>query len=144
MSAKRYLNRVMNLEQYIRAQEEDKQKALAEATNITQKLSQDVVQTSGRNSQEERVARYVQISMDIDDRKNELLYLQDEVRTIINSLEDNRYKAVLTLRYIVGRSWGYICETLSYSRSHVNLLHGEALKEFERSEIYETLKHRTL
>ena len=143
MSAKRYLNRVMNLEQYIRAQEEDKQKALAEATNITQKLSQDVVQTSGRNSQEERVARYVQISMDIDDRKNELLYLQDEVRTIINSLEDNRYKAVLTLRYIVGRSWGYICETLSYSRSHVNLLHGEALKEFERSEIYETLKHRT-
>lgn len=128
MKAKRYLQQLINLDMYIRAKDEDYQRTLARATQATQRLDAIRVQTSSDpHKKEDLSAKCTQISLDIDKATDALLDLQKEARRLIEQLEDNRYKAVLTLRYINGRSWLYIAEQMHYTYNHVHKIHGQAL-----------------
>ena len=132
MTAKQYLQQLINLDMYIKAKEEDYELVLARATQSTKRLKDVRVQTSrDLSKQEDLAAKCAQISMDIDRATKTLLELQEEARAKIELLDDNRYKAVLTLRYLSGRSWMYIAEKLHYSIRQVHNLHGEALLAFE-------------
>lgn len=113
---------------YIRAKEETYEITLARATQTTQRLKDIRVQTSGNlRRQEGLAAKLTETSLEIDRATECLVELQEEARRLIETLDDNRYKTVLTLRYINGRSWGYIAEQMHYSYNHVHKIHGQAL-----------------
>lgn len=50
---------------------------------------------------------------------------------LIDRLSDERYKALLTMRYISGDSWERICEVMHYEMRWVFILHGKALCEIQ-------------
>lgn len=141
MTAKEYLTQLLNLEMYIRTKQEDYEMALTRATQSTRRHQEVVVQTS-RNlaKQEDIAAKCAEISSEIDRATSVLLDLQREARELIESLEDNRFRAVLTERYILCKDWKTISENLNFSYWHVHKLHGYALVEIEKK--MDTLGHK--
>jgi RNA polymerase sigma factor (sigma-70 family) len=54
-----------------------------------------------------------------------------EIENAIRALTDERYRTVLSMRYLDGRSWGYIAEHMGYDLRWVYRLHGRALKKIK-------------
>lgn len=56
------------------------------------------------------------------------------VRNQISELEkvNNDYYVILLLRYILHKDWKFVCDSLNLSRTHANVVHGQALQEFDR------------
>lgn len=134
MSAKEYLRQLITLDAYIRARKEDYEMVLSMATQATQRLKDVQVLTSRRpGKQEDLMVKCVEVSIEIDKKTLLLLELQNEARGLIEGLKDDRYRTILTLRYLLGRSWGYIAEHMGYSIRQVHRLHGEALLAFSRN-----------
>lgn len=59
--------------------------------------------------------------------KDEAAEALREILTAIDSLEDERQKEVLTLRYITGLPFFKIFEQMHYEKTQVYVLHGRAL-----------------
>jgi DNA-directed RNA polymerase specialized sigma subunit len=55
-----------------------------------------------------------------------------EVMATIEKVEDERYRAILHDRYILGMRWEDIAECENYSFRHVTKLHGGALKKIDK------------
>lgn len=126
MTAKEYLRPLPHLNAAIEAKRESYEILLTRATKVNRELQDVCVQTSrDLYKQEDDMARLAQISADID----RMINLQDEARRLINSLDDNLYVALLTHRYINGRSWSYVAEAIGYSLQHTFRIHGRALYE---------------
>lgn len=134
MSAKEYLRQLIDLDTYLRARREDYEMVLSMATQSTQRFKDVQVLTSrSLGKQEDFMAKCVEISIEIDEKTETLLELQREARGLIEGLKDDRYRTILTLRYLLGRSWGYIAEHMGYSIRQVHRIHGEALVVFSRN-----------
>lgn len=52
-----------------------------------------------------------------------------EIENAIRTLSDERYKTVLSMRYLDGRTWEYIAEYMGYNPRWVRRLHGQALRK---------------
>lgn len=50
-----------------------------------------------------------------------------EILAAIDSLQDERQKEILTIRYILGESFQAICEKTHYEKTQVFVIHGRAL-----------------
>lgn len=58
--------------------------------------------------------------------------LMIEIKELIDTLSDNRYREILHLRYINLLTWEDIALTLNYNLSWIIKLHGRALQEVNR------------
>lgn len=106
--------------------------AFDEATNITQKLSETRVQTSKKlGGQENLMAKYTQLSMDLDRELKKLNTLLFEAEYLIESLNNKNHKKLLRLRYLKGDTWPEISEEMNYSLRQIYRLHHSALREIE-------------
>lgn len=61
---------------------------------------------------------------------DELINLRETAKKLIDTLKDGRYREVLTLRYLDGKSWEQVAVTMGYTYRGVTGLHGKALKAF--------------
>lgn len=52
--------------------------------------------------------------------------------SMIDRLSDERYKAVMVMRYVEGMDWERVCHALHYESRWVFVLHGKALEEIRR------------
>ena len=69
---------------------------------------------------------------DMIDREVDRLYaIKQEILAVILKMKDNRYRDVLTKRYIDNKTWEQIAVDMNYSFRRVIQLHGEALKAAE-------------
>lgn len=126
MTAKEWLRPLPHLNSAIDAKLESYEILFTRCTKVNKQLQEIRVQTSRDLSrQEEDMARMAQISAEIDEMRS----LQEEAREIINSLGDSLFIALLTHRYINGRSWNYVAEAIGYSLQHTFRIHGRALYE---------------
>lgn len=55
----------------------------------------------------------------------------DEIRGKIKMIDDDRFKELLTRRYLIGEKWEHICEKMDYSWKWVHKIHGKALENFK-------------
>lgn len=128
MTAKEFLRPLPHLNLAIEAKQESYEILFTRCTKVNKQLQGDRVQTSRELSrQEEDMARMAQISSEIDRMRE----LQEEARDVINSLDNNLYVAILTHRYLNGRSWHYVTEAIGYAFRQTFRFHGEALKALE-------------
>lgn len=134
MTAKEYLSQLPKLRCYIRALEESYEVQQVRATQRTQKLKEVQVQTSRKlDKQEDAALKMVEIGIQIETAIKACLDLEQEAIKLISELTDNRYKTLLHLRYIDGRTWSYITEAMDYKDERwPKRMHGHALLEFER------------
>ena len=61
--------------------------------------------------------------------------IKTEALRIINTLDKPLYRAMLTEHYIRGKPWELIADDFGYSKSHIEKMHGWALKELEGKEV---------
>jgi len=85
---------------------------------------------------EEYAARRDEILRNIAKAKQECIETLDEIAWNIEQVQSDSAKntenerTVLMLRYIEGLEWHEVAERMTYSRSHVDRLHGYALLHF--------------
>ena len=112
MTAKEYLRQLKTLDCLIKAKELEKERLMALAEKVSVSLSEKVQGGSGGGT--------------------ELVELVEEARGFINKLDNERYKAVLSMRYISDMTFEMIAETMHYSLGTIHNLHARGLKEFDK------------
>lgn len=77
----------------------------------------------------ERLCRYEQ---DLQKVKNDYIIVRKEIVENILKLSDRKMIEVLYRRYVQMHDWDDIAKNLSFSRMHVNRIHGDALEEISK------------
>ena len=102
------------------------------ATKATSRA--DALRTSGtpdRSKVETYVLEMVDVHDELKRATEKLMEKSRKAEKVINLLEDQRYRAVLQLRYLCGMKWEEMPEKLHYSPRWVHKMHREALNMLE-------------
>lgn len=93
-----------------------------------------VVQTSGNSSKTETAAvGLVDLETKLCAKEREYVALVQKAEALIGKLPQEKFRTVLTLRYIVGDSWKTIRDEMDYKdEKSVFRCHGYALKELQK------------
>ncbi len=124
---KQWLLRGWRLEGELKALEEAKKRALERAASVTVRLSEDKVQTSDYNRQEEAITRYIDYELLIDQQTDRLIEIRTEITKAIFALESGALRTLLLKRYLEFKPWGQIAEEMGYDCRWLLRLHGKAL-----------------
>ena len=133
MTAKEYLRQLKTLDNDINAKLLEKERIRALATKVTSNLSERV-QGSGSGGFENTVIKITELEIQINADIDKLVDLKAEATQIIDSLEDNKHKAILSMYYVSNLTFEQVAENTDISSRWVRKIHGKALKKFE--EIY--------
>lgn len=117
--------RNLQREIWVKLQEIEQLKSLAE--KITPSYSMAPNGTSGGNRIESAVEKIEKIEKEISEKISILSEEKNKIGNIISSVENPTYRAVLTQRYILGRTWDRIAVDMHYSRMQICRIHGYAL-----------------
>lgn len=127
MTAKEWLDRGRRIQMEIDALEQTKINLLLRATRMTPVYT-DMPKGGGDY---DKFGAYADFAMKIDARVKELQAVSTEIFDVVCRVNDERYRAVLTYRYLNYLPWEAIAEAMSYDVRHVTRLHGEALAAVE-------------
>lgn len=133
MTAKEYLKQLKTLDNMINAKLLERERIRALATKVTSNLSERV-QGSGSGGIENTVIKITELEIQINADIDKLVDLKVEATQIIDSLEDNKHKVVLSMYYVSNLTFEQVAENTDISSRWVRKIHGKALKKFE--EIY--------
>ena len=101
----------------------------AEMQSIRSVVLSDVSRCKGKSN--ERLEQIIDEKQQlINDYKNQILWnqkLMHNIEAAINSLTDERFRMILSMRYLDGRTWEYIADRMSYNVKWIYILHGRAL-----------------
>lgn len=141
MTAKEYLSRVYRLRKLIDFkidQIKELKELLSEAEGLD--YSKEKIQ-EGSSCADEKIIRLILLENELDRLVHRYLAYKVTVIDQIQRLNNFKHVRVLYERYIANRKLTDIASRLGYSYQYVRLLHGQALKEFETSYIFQ--QHNT-
>lgn len=127
-NVKQWLNRARNIDKEINHLIEQRDEERSRLLSITQKLTGDTVQSSKDPHKFDRLVEY---EVEIDRQIDELIRVKTEILKEISKLTDGRYREILRLRYLEGKTFEQIAVEMNYSWRHVCTLHGRALLRME-------------
>ena len=128
MNAKQWLMRARNIDREIDELLTERTEVIARLTSITQKLTGETVQAS---KDPHKFDRIVELEFEIDRQIDELVAVKAEIENGISKLTDGRYREILRLRYISGKTFEEIAVRICYSYKQTCRLHGRALLKME-------------
>lgn len=126
---KKWLSRGRCLDEEINTLISEQERAFYSACGMTDTETGERVQTSRRNTSEERFISYADYSKMIDARIDELYRVKKEIMEAVNKINDSVLRTVLIKRYICFLTWEEIAVQMHYSYMHICRLHGVALKK---------------
>ena len=133
MTTKEWLNRGYKLDKEINALLKEQSAALTRATGSTCGASAERVQTSRRNTTEDRFINYASYSELIDNRIDELYAIKQEILSAINKVDDAVLRTLLIEKYVNFHTWEQIACNMNYSYVHVvHNLHPKALNAISK------------
>lgn len=133
--AKKWLNRGWELNERINKKLETQYKAYILACGTISCGGNERVQTSCKNSTEDNLARYIDVSGEIDNMVDELYAIRTETLQAVNQVSNSLYRNVLKLRFVYFKPWGYIAHKVSRSVSSVKQhLLSNAMREFIKTQ----------
>lgn len=131
MTAKEYLNRIRFISVGLRVKEQELQQLESDLYAIQSvDTSRDRIDGGIPVSMADKVARIRDMQIVINKEWDQLLDLRKEARERIMQMEDGRFRAVLTERYLNNKRWEQIAVDMNYTYRSVIRIHGEALKQF--------------
>ena len=74
------------------------------------------------------VAKYVDACEEAEKELSRLADLRQDIRQLIDKVNDTRMHSILWRRYISGLSWEQVAVSMNYTYRRVTQLHGDALK----------------
>lgn len=131
MTAKEYLRQLKTLDNIINAKLLEKERIRALATKVTSNLGERV-QGGGSGGIESTVIKITELEIQINADIDKLVDLKAEATQIIDSLEDNKHKAILSMYYVSNLTFEQVAENTDMTFRWIHKLHGRALKEFEK------------
>ena len=129
MTAKEYLRQLKTLDCLIKAKELEKERLMALAGKVSVSLSEKVQGGSG-GSMEDTVIKATELGEQINADIDKLVGLKDEARGLIDKLDNNNFKTILSMYYISNVAFRQIAKHMNYSIGGVFKMHGYALKDF--------------
>ena len=133
MTSKEWLNRGYKLDKEINALLKEQSAALTRATGSTCGTNAERVQTSRRNTTEDRFINYASYSELIDNRIDELYAIKQEILSAINKVDDAVLRTLLIEKYVNFHTWEQIACNMNYSYVHVvHNLHPKALNAISK------------
>lgn len=129
MTKKEFLRQYLDLNREIDAKLEEIGRYRALATKITQTLTPDKVQCSQGNKMEGIIAKLVDLEREVDDEIDRMVKIRAAVEAAIDGVPDARYRTLLCLRYISGKTWEQIAVIMHYDYRWVTRMHGMALSQ---------------
>lgn len=134
MTVKQWLSRARTCDREINVLEQTKTRERDRLLSITASMDGDVV---NHTEDPHRFDKYIELVDALDRRIDELYGIKNEVRQLIEQVQDARLRELLMLRYVSIMTWEQIAVTMSYSYMHVCRLHGDAL--IAADEIYKKM-----
>lgn len=110
--------------------ERERLRSLAE--KITPSLSFAPVHGANTDKMAPVVANLIEVERYIEKRSKELLQARMEAEKLIDSLSDERHRAVLKSYYFSRRNWQDVADALRYDVRTATRLHGIALLEMKK------------
>ena len=133
MCVKKWLNRAWVLDNEINKLLEKQQEALGQACSVTTTLKKDKVQTSMTNSTENKMIRYADYDLQINQKIDELYQVKEEIKREIRKVNNYRYRIILFLRYTEFHSWRKIADIINNTEVNTRTrLHRSALKAIKQ------------
>lgn len=130
--AKAFFQACRRLDARINALTEERVRIMALATRCTPTYS-DMPHASGTsNPVEQAVVRLDELDRTLAGEIDFYVRLLRVAHEVVCRLSDDRYRDILTLRYLNGYSWKKVAETLGYESGYIWKVHGRALLEAQR------------
>ena len=127
MTAKEYLSQYRILDARIDTRFERLLRLRALAERCTMTYGHRVGSGAAVDKRAELVAKIVDAESALNAQIDYLLTLKDEIESAIASVPDNRYRALLEMRYLAGKRWEDIAAAMHYDERWVRKMHGWAL-----------------
>lgn len=127
--AKAWLNRNYGIALEIQAIQRRLERMNADLEKVTRplKLKEVIEANNPGNSQEDRLADYIDMSDDLSQRLLHLARLDSETMSVITKVASPTLRTILIERYINRLSWNKVSEAIHYERRWVMELHRQAL-----------------
>ena len=133
MTAKEYLYQAKNLDDYINSKTVELSQLRSKIRNISAVKYDGInVKSSNRHDFTDAVDSLIKLENNINKDIDRLVYMKAEISKMIDQLNDNRYKAVLTRYYLNNEKFDDIARDMKYSFRQITRLHGYALEEFRK------------
>jgi len=130
----KYLKRYINLDREIDRKLEEVARLRAKLTRVTEVYS---TEPRGGGSiygkTEEILAKIVDLEKEIDADVDRLISIRDNIKAIIEAVEDDRERLLLQYRYLDGRTFEEIAVQMHYSWRQIHRLHSKALTNLKMS-----------
>ena len=128
--AKQWLNRGWELNEAINKRLETQYKAYILACGTTSCGSDERVQTSCKNSTEDNLARYIDITNEINQMTDKLYAVKREILSVIGKVPKRFHRKLLLWRYFKFKDWEYIAHKTGKSIDCIKKYHMEnAIKD---------------
>ena len=125
MTTKEWLSRAVLIEEEIQSLKSEMDSLILPSGG-----SGERVQSSGKNSTENRFVSYAEYSRELKKQIDKLYEIKREIMEVISKVKDNTSRVLLIKRYINGQTWEDIADEMYYSDKWVRTkLHSKALAE---------------
>lgn len=141
MTGREFLKQIPRLDKAINAKLEEIEalRSLAEKMTAEAKLIKSYSKKSYQvDRTSELVARIADLNAEINTEVDRLIDMKADAIKLIDSLQNPDYRVLLHLRYINNYTFEMIAVEMNYCYKWTRILHGRALREFDK--IYETIK----
>ena len=133
MTAKEYLRQLLSIERLIQVKTTERERLMALATKVTSALNDCKVEKSPDNTKTQNIiTKMAELREEIEEQTSRYTSLYHKIEEEIDSMEDDRYKILLIMRYMKGASFSDIADKLGYEKRWTLVLHKRALKDFEK------------
>jgi len=134
MQAKEFLLQVQRAERELKAIGAKKRHYADLAQSIGAKISGSVVQTSGNSSKTETAAiGLYEMTKLLDEKEKEYCTLIKQAEELIAKIKQEKFRQVLTYKYLCNWSWQSISDELGYKdKRSAKRCHGFALIELQK------------
>ena len=133
MTAKEYLRQLLSIERLIQVKTTERERLMALATKVTSVLSDCKVETSPDNTKTQNIIiKMAELREEIEEQTSRYTSLYHKIEEEIDSMEDDRYRILLIMRYMKGASFSDIADKLGYEKRWTLVSHKRALQDFEK------------
>ena len=131
MNVKQYLRQLKRLDNIINAKFEQIVRLRSMMMSVTTNLTDDKIKSS---SEPDKLSSVISEIIDLEngltnDIQN-LMTLKQKITLEIDSIQDDDYKLLLTLRYLNYKTWEQIAVEMGYTYQWIHMLHSRALVYF--------------